>query len=34
VINRDGKIVKRFKPSEKPESPEVTKAVEDAIAAK
>jgi glutathione peroxidase len=34
LISRDGKIIKRFDSSAKPESLEVTKSIEDAIAAK
>jgi len=34
LISRDGKIVKRIEPGEKPESPEVVKAIESAVAAK
>ena len=34
LVGRDGKIVKRFEPGVKPESPEVVKAIEDALAAK
>jgi len=34
VIGRDGKIVKRFDSKDKPESPEVTGAIEAALAAK
>jgi glutathione peroxidase len=34
LIGRDGKIVKRFEPSTTPDSPEVTKAIEAALAAK
>jgi glutathione peroxidase len=34
LIGRDGKIVKRFEPGVKPESPEVVKAIEDTLAAK
>jgi glutathione peroxidase len=34
VIGRDGKIVKRFGSTDKPESPEVTGAIEAALAAK
>src|SRR6185503_17278189 len=34
LVGRDGKILKRIEPGVKPESPEVVKAVEDALAAK
>ena len=34
LIGRDGKIVKRFDSREKPESPNVTKAIEETLAAK
>jgi glutathione peroxidase len=34
VIGKDGKIVKRFDSAAKPDSPEVTKAIEAALAAK
>lgn len=34
LISRDGKILKRFDTRTKPESPEVTKAIEEAVAAK
>jgi glutathione peroxidase len=34
LVGRDGKILKRFEPSVKPESPEVTAAIEKALAAK
>lgn len=34
LVGRDGKILKRIEPGVKPETPEVTKAVEDALAAK
>ena len=34
LIGRDGKIVKRFEPTTKPESPEVMQAIESALAAK
>lgn len=34
LVGRDGKILKRIDPRVKPESPEVVKAIEDALAAK
>ena len=34
LIGRDGKILKRFEPTTKPESPEVVAAIEAALAAK
>ena len=34
LIGRDGKIIKRFEPQTKPEAPEVTQAIETALAAK
>ena len=34
LVGRDGKIVKRFEPGVKPESPEVAQAIEEAVAAK
>jgi len=34
LISRDGKIIKRFDTKTKPESDEVTKAIEEALAAK
>lgn len=34
LIGRDGKIIKRFKPKTTPDSPEVTQAIEAALAAK
>ena len=34
LVGRDGRIVKRIEPSVKPESPEVVKAIEEALAAK
>jgi len=34
LVGRDGKILKRIDPRTKPESPEVVKAIEDALAAK
>jgi glutathione peroxidase len=34
LVGRDGKIVKRFEPGVKPESPEVVQAIEEAVAAK
>jgi len=34
LIGRDGKILKRFEPRTKPDSPEVTQAIESALAAK
>lgn len=34
LVGRDGKILKRFEPRTAPESPEVTKAIETALAAK
>ena len=34
LVGPDGKIVKRFEPGVKPESPEVVKAIEDTLAAK
>src|SRR5438874_165157 len=34
LIGRDGKIIKRFEPRTKPDSPEVTAAIEAALAAK
>ena len=34
LIGRDGKIIKRFKPTTKPDSSEVTAAIESALAAK
>jgi glutathione peroxidase len=34
LISRDGKILARFEPGVGPESPEVTKAIESALAAK
>lgn len=34
LVGRDGKILKRFAPGMKPESAEITKAIEDALAAK
>jgi glutathione peroxidase len=34
LIGRDGKIIQRFEPGVKPESPQVTKAIEAALAAK
>ena len=34
LVSRDGKILKRFEPKVTPDSPEVTKAVEEALAAK
>lgn len=34
LVGRDGKIVRRFDSAAKPDSPEVTKAIEDALAAK
>lgn len=34
LVGRDGKIVKRFESKDKPESPEVTGAIESALAAK
>jgi glutathione peroxidase len=34
LVGRDGKIIKRFEPRVTPDSPEITKAVEEALAAK
>src|ERR1041384_5818516 len=34
LVGRDGKILKRIEPGVKPETPEVVKAIEDALAAK
>jgi glutathione peroxidase len=34
LIGRDGKIIKRFEPKTTPDSPEVTQAIEEALAAK
>jgi len=34
LIGRDGKIIKRFEPKTTPDSPEVTQAIEAALAAK
>jgi len=34
LVGRDGKLLRRIEPGVKPESPEVTKAIEDALAAK
>ena len=34
LIGRDGKIIKRFEPRTKPDAPEVTEAIEAALAAK
>jgi glutathione peroxidase len=34
LVGRDGKLLKRIEPGVKPESPEVVKAIEDALAAK
>jgi glutathione peroxidase len=34
LVGRDGKIIKRFEPGVKPESPQVTQAIETALAAK
>jgi glutathione peroxidase len=34
LIGRDGKIIKRFEPKTTPDSPEVTQAIESALAAK
>ena len=34
LISRDGKILKRFEPKVTPDSPEVTQAIEAALAAK
>lgn len=34
LIGRDGKVIARFEPTTKPDSPEVTSAIEKAIAAK
>lgn len=34
LVSRDGKILKRFEPAAKPESPEVVQAIETALAAK
>ena len=34
LIGKDGKVLKRFAPQVKPDSPEVLKAVEEALAAK
>lgn len=34
LIGRDGKVIKRFEPGVKPESPQVTEAIETALAAK
>jgi glutathione peroxidase len=34
LVGRDGKVLKRIEPGVKPESPDVVKAIEDALAAK
>jgi len=34
LVGRDGKVLKRFEPGVKPETPQVSKAIEDALAAK
>jgi glutathione peroxidase len=34
LISREGKILKRFEPATKPDAPEVTQAIEVALAAK
>lgn len=34
LVGRDGKIIKRFEPKVKPDSPEVTAAIKEALAAK
>ena len=34
LVNKDGEVIARFEPKTKPDAPEVTKAIEDALAGK